>query len=211
MIRRLKADIMLHIQKNITLYLIILFAILTGIASGIFTAYSMTIEQKYALSNHLKVFFQYQTYEPISKISIFWKSFKQNFQYSILIWIAGLVIFGAPVIILLIGVRSFFIGFTFGFLLERYNIGGFLFTLLCILPQSIIYMAGFLFLGVIAMEKSLTRFKRRKVTLPKEQVKQETLFYFTKILVILIVLSIGNIMEAYIGPAFFSLFKWVFD
>ena len=92
MIRRLKADIMLHIQKNITLYLIILFAILTGIASGIFTAYSMTIEQKYALSNHLKVFFQYQTYEPISKISIFWKSFKQNFQYSILIWIAGLVI-----------------------------------------------------------------------------------------------------------------------
>ena len=63
-------------------------------------------------------------------------------------------------------------------------------------------MAGFLFLGVIAMEKSLTRFKRRKVTLPKEQVKQETLFYFTKILVILIVLSIGNIMEAYIGPAF---------
>jgi hypothetical protein len=50
MLRHWKMESKLHVQNNIALYLIILFAILTGIASGLFTASSMSGIQKSARS-----------------------------------------------------------------------------------------------------------------------------------------------------------------
>jgi len=209
--KKIKIDMTLHIKKNIVLYLIVLFAILTGIASGIFTACSMTYEQKYALGDYLKAFFQHNNHESVNRIAIFWKSLKQNLQYSFFVWIAGLMLFGSPIIFLIIGMRCFFIGFALGFLLDRFHIRGFLFILLCILPQTLIYLSGFLLMGVISMENSINRFKRRKLILPKEQIKQETLYYIIKISILLLLLSIGSITEAYLSPAFFGLLSWIFD
>lgn len=211
MLRRFKTDIILHIQNNITIYLVILFAILTGIATGIFTAGSMTNEQKLALGSYLKAFFQHNTYQPVNRTAVFWQSLKQNLQFSIIIWIAGMMIIGIPFVFLFVGIRSFFIGFAFGFLLDLYRIGGFLFSLLCILPQTLIYLIGFLSIGVISMECSLDRLKKRKLTLPKEQVRRETINYTLKILFLTLILIVGSLLEAYLTPIFFSLFQWVFD
>jgi stage II sporulation protein M len=210
-LRRFKSDIILHIQKNLTLYLVVLFAILTGIASGIFTASSMTNDQKLALGSYLEGFFQQNAHEPVNRTIVFWQSLKQNLQSSLFIWLAGLTLFGIPFIFFFVGIRSFFIGFAFGFLLDRYRVGGFLFTLLCILPQTLIFLIGFLLTGVIAMEHSLDRFKNRKLTLPKEQLKRETLSYTLKTLALFVFLTIGSLLEAYITPAFFGLFGWVFN
>lgn len=211
MLRRLKTDIIQHVQDNITLYLVVLFAILTGIASGIFTAGAMTNDQKLALGGYLESFFQQNIHEPVNRTAVFWQSMKQNVQCSFLIWLAGLVLFGIPFVFLFVGIRSFFIGFAVGFLLGQYRIGGFLFTLLCILPQTLVYLIGFLLMGVIAMEHALKRFKNRKTTLPREQLKKETMQYILKILILLLFITIGSLLEAYVTPAFFGLFHWVFD
>lgn len=211
MLRRLKTDIILHIQNNITLYLVILFAILTGIAAGIFTANSMTNDQKLALGSFLEAFFQHNTNEPVNRTVVFWESLKQNIQCSFIIWVAGLLLFGFPFTFLFVGIRSFFIGFAFGFLLDRYSIGGFLFALICIAPQTLIYLIGFLSIGVISLENSLYRLKTRRITLPKEQMKRETINYSLKMLVLALFLVVGSLIEAFISPTFFGLFRWVFN
>jgi uncharacterized membrane protein SpoIIM required for sporulation len=79
-LKRLRTDIILHMQKKITLYLIVLFAILTGIASGIFTAGSMTIDQKLALGSYLETFFQQNIHESVNRNAVFWQSTKQEIQ-----------------------------------------------------------------------------------------------------------------------------------
>ncbi|NLC43253.1 MAG: stage II sporulation protein M [Clostridiales bacterium] len=210
MLKRWKIDILQHIQKNITLYLVTLFAILTGLASGIFTASSMPGDQKTALGTYLQSFFQQSSFEPIKKSSVFLQSLLQNFQSTFLIWLSGMFLFGIPFIFLLVGARSFFIGFAIGFLINQYQFGGFLFALLCILPQTIIYLTSFLGIGVLALENSIDKLKNRKVTQPKEQMKRNTGIYTWKTLSIFFLLILGCLFEAYISPIFFSLFRWVF-
>ncbi|NLB41687.1 MAG: hypothetical protein GX815_05395 [Clostridiales bacterium] len=134
----------------------------------------------------------------------------QNFQSTLLIWLSGLFLFGMPLAFLLVGIRSFFIGFAIGFLINQYHFGGFLFALLCILPQTLIYLISFLGIGVLAMENSMDKLKDRKVTQPREQVKRNTGIYTWKTLSLFFLLILGSLFEAYISPIFFSLFRWVF-
>lgn len=210
MLKRWRTDILQHIQKNITYYLIILFAILTGLASGIFTAIAMPVDQKTALGAYLQNFFQQASFEPVNKGSVFWQSLLQNLQSTFLVWLSGLFMFGMPLVFLLVGIRSFFIGFVIGFLINQYHLGGFLFALLCILPQTLIYLISFLGIGVLALEFSIDKLKNRKVTQPKEQLKRNTGIYAWKTLSLFFLLLLGSFFEAYISPIFFSLFRWVF-
>src|SRR5690554_3790233 len=99
-LKRLRIDVIQHIQKNITLYLVILFTILTGIASGTFTAGAMSGVDKSALGSYLEAFFQQTSFEPVSKTSVFWQSLWQNMQSTFLIWLSGLFLFGLPFILL---------------------------------------------------------------------------------------------------------------
>jgi len=209
-LRQLKTDIVQHIQKNITLYLTVLFAILTGIASGTFTAGAMSGEQKTALGGYLQAFFQQTSQVPLNKSAVFWQSVWQNFQSTLLIWLSGLFLFGMPLVILFVGIRSFFIGFAIGFLISQYRFGGILFTLVCIIPQTLIYLPCVLGIGVIALEYSIERLKNRKAILSREQMKRNVGSYTVKILVMFLVLVTGSLIEAFISPVFFGLFRWVF-
>lgn len=211
MLRRLKTDILQHIKRNISLYLIVLFAVMTGLASGTFTAGAMTGVQRMALGSYLETFFQHNTYEPINRSAVFWQSVWQNLQSIFLIWLVGLFLFGIPFVLLLVGIRSFFIGFAVGFLISQYRIGGLLFVILCILPQTLIYLICFLGIGVLALENSVDRLKNRKAAGSRELLKRKTGHYTLKILVLFLLLTVGSLVEAYISPVFFGLFRWVFD
>ncbi|NLA85651.1 MAG: stage II sporulation protein M [Clostridiales bacterium] len=211
MLRHWKMESKLHVQNNIALYLIILFAILTGIASGLFTASSMSGIQKSALGSFLETFFQQYTILPFDKTSVFLKSLWQNIQSVFLIWLSGLFVFGIPFIILIVGMRSFFISFAISFIIGHYYFGGLLFTLLCILPQTLIYLLCYLIIGTLAMENALKRLKNRKFYHFREQKNRIYVIYTLKILIVFFLLTFGNVIEAFISPVFFGLFRWVFS
>lgn len=211
MFRRLKTDVIQHIRKNITLYLIILFALLTGIASGSFTAGAMDNVQRSALVGYLQSFFQGVEQEGVNRNAVFLKSAWQHLQSTFLIWLSGLFLFGMPLVFLFVGVRSFFIGFTIGFLVSQYHFGGFLFTLICILPQTLIYIPCITGIGVLALEHSVERLRNRRISQPREQQKRNIGHYTVKVLILFALLVAGSLLEAYVSPVFFGLFRWVFD
>jgi stage II sporulation protein M len=200
--RRLKTDIIQHIRKNITLYLIILFALLTGIASGSFTAGAMDDVQRNALGRYLQTFFQSTKYEPVNRTAILLESLWQHLQSTFVIWLSGLFLFGMPLVFLFVGIRSFYIGFTIGFLISQYHFGGLLFIVVCILPQTLIY---------IPCITGIERLKTRKTMLSREQRNRNAGNYTLKIMVLFALLAAGSMLEAYLSPVFFGLFRWVFD
>lgn len=208
--KHLKATIIQHIKLNIALYLVIIFALLTGIASGSFTAGAMTQVQRTGLGGYLQNFFQVTLDQSINKGAIFIESFWQHLQITFFIWLSGLFFFGIPFVLIFVGIRSFFIGFTIGFLISQYNFGGFLFTLICILPQTLIYIPCIIGIGVLALEYSLKKFNTRKINYSKEQRMRSITPYTAKILILFIILSFGSVVEAFITPIFFGMFKWVF-
>lgn len=211
MLRRLKLDLVQHVRENITFYLIIIFALLTGITSGFFTAGAMDGDQRSALGDYLNSFFQAIKYNPINRNAVFVESIWQHTQSTFMIWLSGILLFGMPLIIIFVGIRSFYIGFTTGFLISQYHFGGLLFILVCILPQTLIYAACITGLGVLALEYSIDRLKTRKIYHNKEQQKRKLGEYTIKILILFALMLVGSLLEAYISPVFFSWFRWVFD
>lgn len=209
-LKRMKTDIIQHIRQNLVLYLIILFAFLTGIASGSFTVGSMNDAQRNGLGGYLHRFFGTSAVEVIDKGAVFWESLWQYFQSVFLIWLSGLFFFGMPVLLLLVGIRGFFIGFTVGFIISQYGFGGFLFTLVCILPQTLLYVPCILGIGALALEFSLKKFKNRKISYTREQQLRSIIPYSTRIIALFLPIMVACLFEAFITPIFFGLFRWIF-
>ena len=203
MIKRISTDILQHIRQNLILYLIIIFALLTGIAAGSFTAGAMSEIQRQDLGGYLKYFFEVVLSENIDKGSIFFESIWQHFQITLLIWLSGLFFFGIPFICVLVGVRGFFIGFTIGFLIGNYGFGGTIFALICLIPQTLIYIPCFIGIGVIALEYSINKFKSRKISYSREQNLKRMTPYTIRILMLFGLLVIGSLVEAFVTPLYF--------
>lgn len=210
MYKRLKTDIGQHIRQNFVLYIIIVFAIITGFTSGTFTAGSMTESQKSGLSEYMEQFFSLLGSEPVKRGTIFWDSLWQHFKVIFLIYICGLFIIGIPFIIFLAGTRGFLLGFTIGFIVGQYGLGGFLFMLICILPQALIYLTCYIGISVMAFELSLKKLKNRHISVNREQRLKKLTPYTGKILIFLLIVLFSCVIEAFVTPLFFGLFKFVF-
>jgi stage II sporulation protein M len=210
LLERLKTNILLHIRHNLAIYLIVFFAFLTGIASGAFTIGSMSLGQKEQLGNHIHQFFDVINSQSIDRFAIFTQSIWQHIQTLFFLWLFGLFFLGFPLVLVTVGIRGFFIGFTVGFLVGHYGFGGFLFSLICVLPQTLLYIPCFIGMGVCSLSFSTENFKKRKFSYSKNDKYRRVTSYTMILLTFFIILFMGSIFETFITPIFFGLFKWVF-
>lgn len=208
---RLKTDITQHFKQNLILYLIIGFAVVTGITTGSFTVRAMNDSQREDLADYISFFFGNSLEESFNSIQIFLLCVWQHFQFFLLIWLSGLFLPGAPVTFILVGIRSFFIGFTISFLVSRYDLGGALFVLVCILPQTLLYIPCYMGLGVLALDNAIRKFRTRKMKYTREENFRNFAAYTTNLLIIFLILILGSIFESFVTPFLTGLFKWVFS
>jgi len=203
---KIKTDIMLHIRQNIVLYLVVVFAFITGVASGGFTVSSITEQQRLYLGDYLKGYSYLLDNQPyIDKSVIFLKSVLQNLQTAFFIWLFGLSYLGIPLVLITIGVRGFFLGFTAAFLIDYYSLNGFLIVATCILPQSFIYIPSIVIMGVLALQFGVESFGTRKLRYLKRAKLQRIAPYTSKFLIIVIAFIIGSLFEAFVAPVVFKL------
>jgi len=196
----LKRQWILHIKDNPITYLLVVFIFTTGIMAGAFTVISLSSQQKLNVGIFLQEFFNSQQSLSINRWAIFKESLWQHFVTVFFIWFFGIFVWGSPFILTIIGIRGFSFGFTIGFMVEYYRFGGFLFSLACILPQSLVYVPCYIGIGIISMLFSLKKNRRR------EKVSQ----YTARIAIVFLILLIGVFIETFISPFLFPLFIWIF-
>lgn len=194
-----------HLSNYWLLYFIVLLFFVAGISAGAFTADALSVEQKEELVNYFKGFFSILEKEPVYSGAVFKQSLANNLQIVILIWLLGITVIGVPLILLLIGVKGFIIGFSVGFLVEEMKLRGVLFALVAVLPQNLIIVPGIVVSGVLGIAFSTALIRRRK-TRPKKSFFNELLVYTLNMLVVLLVISIGALVEGYITPIFIKAF-----
>lgn len=211
MLKQLKDSITHHIKQNLVLYLAIIFTIITGLTSGSFTVGGIYENQRDSLDAYLKYSFIENGPQSINNTAIFLQSIWQHLQLVLLIWLSGLFVVGIPFIFLLIGIRSFFVGFTISFLISNYNFGGVLFSLACVLPQTLIFILCYLGIGIIALESSIDKYKTRRMNCSRKQNSKKLLPYTSNIFILFLGIILGSALEAFFIPLFFNLFKWVFN
>lgn len=202
MIRKINETIKKHIQGNLMIYFFVILFFMIGISSGAFMSKALTESENKDLITYLKNFFSIVDSKSINNFSILKQSLLNNFQTGIIIWILGVTVIGIPLILLLIALRGFIIGFTVGFFAKQMGLKGMIFSLVSILPQNILIVPSTIFVGVLGISFSLMLIKNMTRKSGKYNVVNQFFIYTTIMAIIHIVIAVGCLIEAYISPFF---------
>ncbi|GEP64310.1 stage II sporulation protein M [Clostridium beijerinckii] len=186
-------------------FFIVLIMFCLGISFGLYTVKYMGESDKTDLTNYFFSFTNSIDSHPINYGNLLFEVIKKNILIIIPIFILGLTFFGAPVILILDLLKGFTLGYTFSFMITTFQGKGMGLALISIVPQNLIYIPCFIALSVISLSMSTERFKGRFFKHGK--IKDPFLDgVLNKLIVILILFTIGILIETYISP---SLIRFV--
>ena len=202
MFRKLRELLLKHIQGNVVIYFIVILFFVVGISSGAFTVKALSDQHKGELISYMQNFFQVLNQSTFDAFSVLKQSLVNNMQTGILTWILGITIIGIPLILLIIVIRGFIIGFTVGFLIEQMGIKGFLFCVFAILPQNLFIIPGIIIIAVIAVSFSVMLIKSKLNKNYQVDMVRQFVLYSTIVAAVFLVILLGSFIEAYITPIF---------
>lgn len=200
--KNLFATVQKHIRLHIPIYLIVILSIAIGIIIGTYTTKALPDLQKEELVNYLEGFFQILQSQEIDNHQLLFQSIINNLKLLLTIWLLGLTIFGTPIILILLGFRGFILGFTIGFVIDKFAFNGILFIILSILPHNLFYIPGLVGIGVMAISFSLFLLRSK---IKKERIynrKRQIWTYTGVIVLVSTFLLLGSLVEAYVTPIF---------
>lgn len=190
-------------QKKKYLFLTIITVV--GIISGILFIFFISKEDKSLVKNELSSFITYIQSNKINYITTFVNSIFTNLTYLIVFWLLGISIIGIPVIIFLLFLKGFVLGFSFSSIISIYGIKGILLSIASQIPHSFILLIIFLLMGFYAINFSVRLFR---VLFLKENIN--LIPYFKRYNQILIISIIGILvcclLETFLSPIFMNLF-----
>lgn len=187
-----------HFRENAGLYIFSLICIVIGIVVGIYAVKYMGSFQKTDLKSYLDNFRTSILANKIEYKSVFFEALRNNFIVIAAIWFLGLMIIGIPIILLIDFIKGFTFGFAISFLINEFGVKGSLMCLLGIIPQNIIYFPCLIIASVIAMEFSLVLIKDNNKWIRSIWVRIAS--YTLRFVVIIAVMFLGFIIEAYVSP-----------
>jgi len=117
------------------------------------------------------------------------------------IWFLGLTVIGVPLILAVVFLRGYALGFTVGFLVQQKGGAGVIMSILSILPQNLVYIPLLIIWAVIAVNFSSYLIGRH----PGAALGKTLINYSLLLAVFLVLFTAGAFIEAYLSPWFLSL------
>lgn len=204
---KIKETIIRHIENNFKTYLVLIIVFFIGLILGIMFINNAQNDSQKEIDSYIHNFIeQINGNYQISKFDIFIKALKNNLITSILLWVLGCIVFGVPLIYLVIGYKGFCIGFSVSAIIASLGTGkGILFAIATMLMQNIIYIPIYLAMAVSGINLQKNIAKERK----KEEMKINLLRHSIVSLGMFGLLAIGSILESYIsGTAIEAISKF---
>lgn len=195
-----KAWLQYHFQENSRFYLVGSAFFIVGIALGAAVLRFLSAEQLSELAGYLDLSLSGLTGTPIDQTVIIQRALGQNLYFLLLIAFLGLTVIGVPLVLGLIGLRGFMLGFTVGFLITEKAGAGILLAAVGVLPQNLFYVPAFIITGSQAVLFSLRLVKGRQGLFGRSL--WGYLFgYIIAVAGMLVLVGIGGLVESYLTPA----------
>lgn len=190
-----------HIRENGIFYIgfIIIFSI--GLSFGAYWVSNLNVETRDLLSRYINGFFSLIPVDSLDNASIFKASFINNVAALTLLLILGLTYAGIVFSPLFIIFKGFCFGFSVAFLVESFGRKGLIFSVVSLLPHSIISIPGTIFLCVVSLQYSLYILKNRKEK-RYENKRQSFINYLFSFLIGAVMIMLASLIESYITPIF---------
>lgn len=193
-----------HISENRWQYLLLALIFLVGVLVGDYKSLGLTNGVKSHLLALIDDYLQGGVNVDLDKQVILFNSFINQGKSVIAVWFLGLTIIGMPLILGVVFLKGFSLGFTIGFLIKERGILGILITMLSILPQNLIYIPLLIVWSVLGINFTLYITRGRQLSgLP---LGKGLLRYTLLMLASLVIVLVGALIEAYLSPWFLSLF-----
>ncbi|MEQ8201718.1 MAG: stage II sporulation protein M [Syntrophomonadaceae bacterium] len=193
-----------HVKENKWQYLLIVIAFLAGIVMGDFKAGGLTNGVRDHLLGLIDDYLQGGTGAGVAKQVILWNSFLNQAKSIIAIWFLGLTIIGMPLILVVIFLKGFSLGFTVCFLVSERAVSGILISILSILPQNLIYIPLLIIWSVVGINFSI--YITRSHYGGGVPLSRGFAGYTLMMLISLVIVLVGALIEAYLSPLFLGLF-----
>lgn len=195
-----KSTIIQHLRKNNWHYILLTLILVLGIFLGYQKVYILTDDVR----SHLLELINNYLLGGYKGDHIFFSAYIQQLKSIFLIWFLGLTVIGIPLILGVIFIRGFSLGFTIGFLIQEKGSAGVIISIISILPQNIVYLPLIIAWGLIAINFSLYIVKGREVgSLP---LTKGLIRYLLLLAAFSVLVLVGVLIEAYLSPWLLGLF-----
>lgn len=184
-------------KHNKTLYILIIILLITFILGCLFIAF-LSDENKQLILTNLNNFIDTIKNNKQNNLNTLYRSLSNNIIINTLVWIIGISIIGIPIIILILGIKSFVLGFTLVSFIYNFKLKGILWGIIYIIPHIINILLLFV-LSYYAIKFSIMIFNyyfRKKEYSRSIIVKR----YIKTLIICTIVYSISSVIEAYLIP-----------
>ncbi|MGI6035786.1 MAG: stage II sporulation protein M [Limnochordia bacterium] len=142
-----------HFNRRVVIYFFVCTIFVMGMVFGSLAVKHVAVEQRQELNHYLTSFLQtFDRSATLSKDALARRSIMDNVVKTVgLMWLLGLSLLGAPLVLVVIFIRGFIIGFTLGFLVQEMFLRGVVVALASILPHNIIILPAIIIAGAAAM------------------------------------------------------------
>jgi len=192
-----------HFQNNFIFYFILSILFLTGVIIGSLLVIKFSFDENAKIINYFTWIFKYMLEGDFQNKSIFYSSLLSNIKIVFIIWILGLFTIGAIGIPLIAIWKGITVGFTVGFIVSKFGISGFLFTLCGLLLYYLVMIPGILAITAIGLSNSIKNIKYRNRGINNDDFSN----YSILMLLFFIVIIMGSFIEGIITPYFLNVFK----
>lgn len=195
-----------NIMKQKKLYLFLIGLVIVGIIVGILFWFVINNEDKLLVTKNLNNFFEcIKKGNAINYWGSLFNSLVTGLIYIVLIWLLGISIVGLPIILIIITIKSFIVGFSISSIIASYGLKGILGAFVYTFPHQIIFLLLLILLGFYAASFC---FKLFKYLFLKQSInfKDAMRKYFKILIISLIVVLLTSLYETFIATYFIKLF-----
>lgn len=192
----------IHTNKRMLVFLFTL--LFMAVLFGSFFATKLGQNDLNEIKTSLESFFTMTKQDQLQPIQAFFQTFGANISFAIAIWILGISVIGAPLMIVLFFMKAFTLGFTIASLIKIYHMKGLLYSFIYVFPHQVINLLVFTFFIMFSMSLSITLFQAliKKKTVDFSKIMNRYLFVLVFTIVILIITAL---LEIYLMPFLFRM------
>ena len=192
----------IHTNKRMIVFLFTL--LFMAILFGSFFAAKLDTKDIDTIQSSLDTFFTMTRQNKLNSFQAFFQSFGANIIFTGAIFLLGISVIGAPLMIVLFFMKAFTLGFTIASMIKIYHLKGLLYSFVYIFPHQVMNLLVFIFFIMFSMSLSITLLQAilKKKTVDFSKVLNRYIF----ILVITIfILIITSLLEIYLMPCLFRM------
>ena len=196
-----------NVLKQKKLYMFLIFFASIAMLSGIIFFFILSDSDKTNAKDLIANFFtNIKNNDSLNYTSSLFNSLTNNISFSLVIWILGISIIGFPIIVLLLFLKCFVLGFSISTIIAKYGFKGILKAILYIFPHQVISVIILILLSFYAMSFCIKLFKHLFL---KEVINfKEAMRRYLKILALVLVSNlILSLYETYIATYLIRIFN----